>query len=141
MRIRSCFVRYARYMFVSAICSVLTFFMYSKASLNNFRLNVISFILFVIINAVDSYIFESYFGKRKHFKFGIAYPYTMFIFTSYILYFIIKGSRWNYLFLPFEVFTGYGISRLVSLTSVHLIVIFIIAVFSAFGNKKFYKDN
>ena len=141
MRIRSCIVRYGRYMLVSAACSVFSFFAYSNANLNMFRLMVVSSALFIIANTVDSYIFESYFGKKKHFKFGIAYPYAMFMVTTYILYYIIKGYRWNYLFLPFEVFTSWGMTRLASLTIMHLAVILSISIFAIFGKMQFYKND
>ncbi len=141
MKVRSCFVRYLRYILQCGICSLLTFFINSDMLLNKFRLQVVSTLLFVIIAAVDSYIFESYFGKRKHFRFGIVYPYAMFMATSYICHFAIKNVRWNYLFLPYDILECFDYSRFLSLTAMHLVVIGVIAVFAKLGKSKFYKNN
>ena len=141
MRARSCFIRYLRYVLQCGICSLLTFFINSDRLINEFRLQVVSTVLFMLVLAIDSYVFESYFGKKKHFKFGIVYPYAMFAVTSYILHFAIRSVRWNYLFLPYDILECFGFERIYSLTIVHIITIAVISVCAKLGKSKFYKNN
>lgn len=140
MRTRSCFIRYLRYVLQCGMCSLLTFFINSDMLINEFRLQVVATVMFVAILAIDSYVFESYFGKRKHFKFGIAYPYAMFAATSYIFHFAISSVRWNYLFLPYDILEYFGFCRIYSLTIVHIAVIAVIAVCARLGKLKFYSN-
>lgn len=140
MRARSCFIRYLRYVLQCGICSLLTFFINSDMMINRFRLQVVSTVLFIFVLAIDSYMFESYFGKKKHFKFGIVYPYAMFAATSYIFHFAISSVRWNYLFLPYDILECFGFERIISLTVVHIVSILVIAISAKLGKFKFYKN-
>lgn len=140
MRIRSCFNRYVRYILQSGICSLLTFFINSDALINKFRLQVISTFVFILIMAVDSYFFGMYFGKRKHLKFGIIYPYAAFFVTTYAGHFLIESARWKYLFLPFDLFESFGLSRFLSLTTVHVVVALTVFLCTYAGRVKFYKN-
>ena len=141
MRIRSCFNRYIRYILQSGICSLLTFFINSNVLINKFRLQVISTLAFILIMAVDSYFFGLYFGKQKHLKFGIMYPYAMFFLTTYVGHFLIESARWKYLFLPFDLFESFGLSRLLSITLVHVIAVLTALICTYAGRVRFYKNN
>ena len=138
MKIQSCLKRYLRYLFLSAACSALTLFINSDMLVNKFRLQLIATAIFVVILSVDTYIFASYFGKRKHCNFGIYYPYTMYAITSFIAHFFIKSARWKYLFLPLDVMESFGTSRFVSLIIVHLVTVLIFILCVYMGRKKFY---
>lgn len=140
MRLRSCFSRYVRYLLCSCACSVLTFFINSNMLVNKSRIWIISAVLFLIYNIVDSYIFGRYFGKRRHIKYGIVYPYALFMLTTYIGHFAIKSARWRYFFLPFGIFCNYGFSRLLSMSIVHLATLVLLFVCTKIGQIGFYKN-
>jgi len=141
MRLKSCFIRYVRFMLRSCACSVFTFFINSGMLLNKSGLWLVSSVIFAIIMAGDAWFFGQYFGKRRHIKYGIVYPYALFILTSYLGHFAIASARWRYFFLPLGVFENCGLSRLLSITLMHLIVLFAVFVFSYTGQKRFYKKN
>lgn len=141
MRLKSCFSRYIRYVLRCVACSALTFFVNSNMLINKSGIWLVSFAIFVLVSAIDSFIFSMYFGKIKHIKYGIIYPYVLFIITTYIGHFAISSARWRYLFLPFEFFGNFGLSRLESISVIHLIVIALMFICAKLGQKKFYKCN
>ena len=138
MKFRSCLNRYMRYILQSGVCSLLTLFINSDMQLYKFRLYLVAIAAFVIIMAVDSFFFGLYFGKKKHFKYGVIYPYTFFAITSCIGHFLIKSSRLNYLFLPFDFFECFGYTRIVSITLVHIIVIAVVSISLFIGRSRYY---
>ena len=140
MKLRSCVIRYLRYFFINLLCSSLTLFINSDMLINRFRVQLVATVIFLIVCMADAYKFGEYFGKQKHLKYGVVYPYAGFLLTSYICHFMIKTSRFKYLFLPFCVFGYYDIPRLASLTLVHIIICVFMALCLYMGRKKFYKN-
>lgn len=138
MKLASCFRRYLRYFALSAACSAITLFINSDMLVNKFRLQIIATAVFIIGLSVDTYIFASYFGKKKHCNYGIYYPYTMFALTSIAAHFFIKSARWKYLFLPLDIMESFGMSRFFSVITVHTIIILIFMLCIYLGRKKFY---
>ena len=141
MRLQSCFSRYARYMLRCCVCSVLTFFINSGMLVNKEGMQILSTAVFVLVTVIDSYNFARFFGKTRHIKFGMVYPYLLFIVTVYAGHFLIASARWKYLFLPFGILANYGFSRLMSITAVHVSVVLLSFVSVIIGRRKFYKNN
>ena len=139
MRLRSCFSRYVRYLLRSCACSVLTLFVNSNMMVNKTGIQILSTAIFVLVTMIDSFVFAMYLGRMKHIKYGLIYPYTLFTATVYVGHFLIPTARWRYFFLPFNIFTNYGLSRLMSITAMHILVILFIILFASLGRRKFYK--
>lgn len=140
MRLRSCFSRYVRYMLRSCVCSVLTFFVNSNMMVNKTGIQILSTAIFVLVTMIDSFVFAMYLGRIKHIKYGLLYPYALFTATVYVGHFLIPTARWRYLFLPFDIFSNYGLPRIMSITVVHIAVILFVTLFAYAGRKKFYKS-
>jgi len=140
MKLRSCINRYIRYFFVSILCSLPTLFINSHMLINRFRLHLVSTIIFLIFIMVDSYKFGAYFGKHKHVKYGIIYPFAGLVLTTYICHFLIKSSRFKYLFLHLCTCQYFGIPRFLSMTIIYVVAIGLMSLCLYMGKRKFYRN-